>query len=159
MTARHFPPPWTVEGRLPVLWYAITTSSSLLMAISKKSRRGDQRRSCSAKMKQDALPRTLLSSPTCCAGIEWWIGWTIGRLSLRPSSQSALLSSRSSGGSSRYYAGGVRALKRSCLALRKTMSSVFGVKASLTRPRRRSHEKGLTGKRPVVARANSIVAG
>ena len=29
----------------------------------------DQRPSYSAKMKQDALLRTLLSSPTCCAGI------------------------------------------------------------------------------------------
>src|SRR5215813_5544310 len=43
----------------------------------------------------DDQRRTLLSSPTCCVRIEWWIGSTlpIGRRPLRPSSQSALLSS------------------------------------------------------------------
>ena len=47
-------------------------------------------------MRRGGSRRILLSFPTCCARIEWWIGSTspIGRRSLRPSSQSALLSSR-----------------------------------------------------------------
>src|SRR5215469_10085691 len=47
-------------------------------------------------MRREGLQRTLLNCPTCCVRIEWWIGSTlpIGRRSSRPSSQSALLSSR-----------------------------------------------------------------
>jgi len=51
----------------------------------------------------------------CCARIEWWIGSTsirlpIGEPSLRPSSQSALLSARCLRGLSHYYAGLDRSL-------------------------------------------------
>ena len=65
--------------------------------------------------KLGASRQTLLSFPTCCARIEWWIGSTsiIGRRSLRSSSQSALLSSRSLSSRSldgRYYAGLDRSL-------------------------------------------------
>ena len=56
------------------------------------------------------------SSATCCVRIEWWIGSTsirlpIGGPSLRPSSQSALLSARCLGGLSHYYAGLDRSLR------------------------------------------------
>src|SRR6516162_4868499 len=62
--------------------------------------------SCLRRMRR-RIARTLLSSPTCCARIEWWIGsLPIGR----PSLQSAPLSSRCSGGLSHYYAGLDRSL-------------------------------------------------
>jgi hypothetical protein len=70
--------------------------------------------SCSRRMRQEGLRRISPSCRTCCARIEWWIGsLPIGRRSLRPSSQSALLSwrclsSRSLDG--RYYAGLDRSL-------------------------------------------------
>ena len=63
-------------------------------------------------MRREGLRRISRNCQSYCGRIEWWIGSTsiIGRRSLRPSSQSSLLSSRSSGGLSHYYAGFERSL-------------------------------------------------
>ena len=91
---------------LPKFWWTRINYRSVQNPSTEKNARATRR---------GGSRRILLSSPTWCARIESWIGSTlpIGRRSLRSSSQSALLSSRSLSSRSldgRYYAGLDRSL-------------------------------------------------
>jgi hypothetical protein len=68
VSERRFPAPWSAE--LTPNFFIVRDADGQQLFIMKASLGGVQRPSCSAKMRQDASPRTLLNFPTCCVGAE-----------------------------------------------------------------------------------------